>query len=305
MFFVIAMAALAVLSGAAPDEDETVPLPVTLDGPARIALTLEKSERRDQQAWTRSAFAYDVTLSAPDKDELRAMRWSLTHVNGKAVTPGASVSPDLEMTVDTTLTPLTIDNMDAVIAFTRDELSRSEKSPGDTEAAVRMFADLTPAQAASVFARDPQLIAVGQGTDLFEGEDHSTESEAPLPWGGVNVTMRQTYRLARHDPANGVAEVRWTQEIDPASLTKVLPRLIGAMMEQAAVKGDDGENVGAKMQAAMATARFENNRHCTYLIDTASGLAAKVDCTERIDVSLAGEQSLRERRMVATQRLID
>lgn len=305
MSFLAVMAAFAVVSGVAPDDDETVPLPVTLDGPARIALTLEKSERRDGEEWSRAAFTYDVTLSAPDKDDRRAMRWSLTHANGKAVAAQDLISPDLEMTVDETLTPLTLDNMAEVTVFTRDQLARSEKTPGDTEAAMRVFADLSPAQAASLFARDPQMIAVGQGTDLFEGEDHSTEAEAPLPWGGVSVTMRQTYRLVLHDPANGVAEVRWTQEIDQASLTKALPLVIAALMEQAAVKGADAEDVEAKTQAAMANARFENSRHCSYLIDTVSGLATKVECTERLDAAMAGQESLRERRMVATQRLID
>ncbi len=306
MSYLAALAVMTALSAAAaPEEMETVPLPVTLDGPARIALTLEKSERRDEGEWTRAAFIYDVTLSAPDKDDLRTMRWRLTHVDGKAVTPDDSPSPDIQMTVDATLTPRTVDNMAEILAATRAQLADSEDSPDTTEAAIRMMAGLTPAQAASLFARDPQMIAVGQGTDLYEGEDYSTEMEAPLPWGGVSVTMRQTYRLHRHDPAAGVAEVRWSQEIDPASLAKILPQMVGNMMDQAGMKAGEDEDVQAKIQAAVATARMENSRRCSYLIDTASGLATKVECTERLDVAVAGQESLRERRMVATQRLID
>lgn len=304
MSFLAVVALATTLSAAGQEPADTVPLPITLDGPARIALTLEKSESRDGGEWSRTAFIYDVTLSAPDKDDRRTMRWRLTHVDGKAVTAGDSPSPDIQMTVDATLTPQTVDNMAEILAATRAQLADKEDSADTTEAAIRLMAGLTPAQAASLFARDPQMIAVGQGTDLYEGEDHSTELDAPLPWGGVSVTMRQTYRLHRHDPAAGVAEVRWTQEIDPASLMKVIPVMVGAMMNEAGVK-EPGPDDEAKMQAAVRDARMENSRHCTYLIDTASGLVTKTECTERLNMSVAGQTSQRERRMTATQRLVD
>ena len=67
---------------------------------------------------------------------------------------------------------------------------------------------------------------------------------------------------------------------------------------------EDSSDLADKMQAAMRNARLENDRQCEFIIDTATGLAEKIDCLTVIEMVLADEASRRETRLIATQRLM-
>ena len=282
---------------------DTVPLPVRIDGPARIELNLTKSERRDGGQEQRATFTYEVALTKADDDGRRGATWRLTHVDGEPVEAGASPSPDLRMTVDATLTPVSLDNLAEVISATRRQMEASGELDEAGVSSLQALALLSPETAASMFARDATMIALGQGTDLFLGEDNPYEMEGALPWGGVSVLMIGNYRLVELHAASGRATVRWSQEIDPDSLIEALPALIEGLLGEK-VKGDDSSDLADKMQAAMSNARFENDRHCEFTIDTATGIAEKIDCLTVIEVVAGDESGRRETRLIATQRLV-
>jgi len=282
---------------------DTVPLPVRIDGPARIELNLTKSERRDDEPEQRATFTYEVALSKADEDGLRSAVWRLTHVDGESVEPGASPSPDLRMTLDPTLTPVSLDNLAEVISAARRQMEASGELDAAAATSLEALARLSPEMAAAMFARDATMIALGQGTDLFLGEDNPYEADGVLPWGGVSVLMIGNYRLVEHQAASGRAVVRWSQEIDPASLFEALPALIEGLLGDK-VKRDDSSDFADKMRAAMRNARFENDRHCEFTIDTATGLAGKVDCLSVIEMVVGDEAGRRETRLIATQRLL-
>jgi hypothetical protein len=290
------------LSAPAAAQD-TVPLPVRIDGPARIELNLTKSERRDDGPEQLATFTYEVALSKADEDGLRSAVWRLTHADGQPVEPGTSPSPDLRMTVDATLTPVSLDNLAEVISVTRRQIEASGGLDEAAASSLQSLALLSPETAAAMFARDATTIALGQGTDLFLGEDNPYEMEGALPWGGVSVLMIGNYRLVEHQAASGRAVVRWSQEIDPASLIEALPAMIEGLLGEKAKK-DDSSDLADKMQAAMRNASLENDRHCEFIIDTATGLAGKVDCLTVIEMVLGEEASRRETRLMATQRLM-
>ena len=290
------------LSAPAAAQD-TVPLPVRIDGPALIELNLTKSERRDGGPEQVATFTYEVALSKVDADDLRSAVWRLTHVDGQPVEPGTSPSPDLRMTVDATLTPVSLDNLAEVISVTRRQMEASGELDETSASSLQSLALLSPETAAAMFARDATAIALGQGTDLFLGEDNPYEMEGALPWGGVSVLMIGNYRLVEHQAASGRAVVRWSQEIDPTSLIEALPALIEGLSGEKAGKEDSSDPTD-KMQAALRNARLENDRQCEFIIDTATGLAEKIDCLAVIEMVLGEEASRRETRLIATQRLM-
>ena len=279
---------------------DTVPLPVRIEGPAHIRLHITKTDRRDAEPERRAAFTYDVTLSKAREDTgRREVVWRLTHVDGEDVTPESSPSPDIRMTVDETLTPVSLDNLAEIIAATRRQLEQS----GDEEAggsALRMLASLTPETAAPLFTADAGMIATGQGTDLFLGEDNSYEAAGRLPWGGADIIMVGTYRLVEVDPAAGKGRLHWSQDIDPDSLMAAIPAMIDGIVADKA-KQDDSADLEAKIRASLTNATLTNNRNCDFTIDIATGLAEKVDCLTVVEFVAGEESSRRETRLIATQ----
>lgn len=281
---------------------DTVPLPVRIEGPAHIQLHVTKTDRRDAGPERQTAFTYDVALSkAQEATGRREIVWCLTHVDGEDVTPESSPSPDIRMTVDETLTPLSLDNLAEIIAATRRQLEMSGE-PEMTERTLRLLAALTPETAAPLFTVDARTIAIGQGTDLFLGEDNAYEEEGRLPWGGAHVLMIGTYRLVEVDQATGKARLRWEQEIDPDSLIEAIPAMIDGLLADKA-KQDDSADTAAKIRADLANATLRNNRSCDFTIDIATGLAEKVDCLTVVEFVAGEERSRRETRLMATQTL--
>lgn len=282
---------------------DTVPLPVRIEGPAHIRLHVTKTDRRDAGPEHRAAFTYDVALSKAREDTgRREIIWRLTHVDGEGVTPESSPSPDIRMTVDENLTPVSLDNLAEVIAATRRQFERT----GDLEAsggALRMLASLTPETAAPLFTADAGTIAIGQGTNLFLGEDNSYEEEGRLPWGEARVLMVGTYRLVEVDRATGKARIRWEQEIDPDSLIQAIPAMIDGIVADKS-KQDDSADTAAKIRASLTNATLRNTRSCDFTIDIATGLAEKVDCLTLVEFVAGEETSRRETRLVAAQVLL-
>lgn len=292
--------AIAALIGAlSVAEAQTVPLPVVLPDSARIELTLEKSERRDEGPWQRHTFSYDVLLDRPDADGLRLMTWRLREVDGVAL--GPDTLGRLEMTVDATLTPVRLENLAELTSAARRMIEEGgEEAPDNAIAALAM---LTP-EGAALFASDATLIAMGQGTDLYLGEDNAYELEGALPWGDQPVTMIGRYLLETLDQEAGRATISWEQTIDPESLLAALPSMITAMAAAGGGGLEDQASVQEGLSAATARARMENRRECRFEIEISTGLAGHVDCSSRILLEAEGQRETRESLLRATQRLI-
>jgi hypothetical protein len=283
---------------------ETVPLPIRIDGPARLELTLTKSDRRDDGPEQRATFTYDVALTkAHDEEGRRGATWRLTHVDGERVAAGASPSPDLHMTVDANLTPVSLDNLAEIIGTVRRQIEASGDLDQTGATTLQALAALNPETAAAMFARDATMIALGQGTDLFLGEDSPYEMEGVLPWGAANVLMIGNYRLVEVHRASGKARVLWSQEIEPTSLLAALPAMFEGLLGDKS-KPDDSADLAEKMEAGMGDARLENDRRCEFMIDMATGLAEKIDCLTVIEMVAGEESARRETRLIATQRLV-
>jgi len=298
-----AVISLALCTAAQAAAQETLPLPVRIEGPAHIELSLVKSERRDGGPEQRAAFTYEVSLTSADKDTgRRGVIWRLASVDGVRVEAGSSPSPDIRMTVDQNLTPVSLDNLDEVIDFTRRQLAESGELDEAGESAIQMLAALTPETAAPLFTRDATMVAQGQGTELIPGETNTYEFEGALPWGGASVTMIGSYQLAEVNRTTGKARVIWSQEIDPASLHDAVPAMIDALISQSG-EANDNVDVAAKMRAEMAGATLDNSRRCEFTIDMATGLAEKIDCLTTIAFVAGDESARRENRLIASQHL--
>lgn len=276
---------------------ETTPLPVTLDGAARIDLSLTRAERDDDGPWSEATFRYDVRLQKPtDTGERRAV-WRLVEVNGSPVTPETSPSPDIDMTVDEVLRPIRLENLEEIIAAARAAMEGDDGGAGGLEA----LAALTPETAAALFTRDATLISLGQGTDLYLGEDHSYETEGTLPWVARPVAMTGVYRLDALDVAAGRATVQWTQKIDPNDMATLIAGMVEGMIRASGEWKDDDAETLAKFNRQIATTKLENSRSCEFGISIATGLAETADCLTVIEFSSEDEHRRRESRLTATQ----
>lgn len=279
---------------------ETTPLPVRIDGPAAIALRLEKSERNNEEPWTRAVLDYRVDLGAAGEDGTRTARWRLNAVDGQPVTPETSPSPDLEFTVDAALNPMRLENLDEIVERLQ---SQMEETPGDTSVLEAIRA-LSPEAAAALFARDATMVALGQGTDLYLGEDHAYEQEGTLPFDGTPIAMTGVYRLESLDPQTQTARLVWSMQIDPKVLATAVPAMIRGMMQASGEWKPDDAEMMAKAERLIASARMENSRQCSFVVSTVNGLAEKIDCITRIAFSAGSESQVREFRLLATQTLM-
>ena len=279
---------------------ETTPLPVTLDGAARIDLSLTRAERDDDGPWSEASFRYDVRLQKPTDTGERRATWRLVEVNGSPVTPETSPSPDIDMTVDEVLRPVRLENLEEVIAAARAALAGDGSSAGGLE----MLAALTPETAAALFTRDATLISLGQGTDLYLGEDHSYETEGTLPWVARPVAMTGLYRLDTLDVAAGRATVRWSQQIDPNNMSELIAGVVEGMIRASGEWKDDDAETLAKFNRQIGTTKMENSRRCEFGISIATGLAETVDCLTVVEVSSEDEHRRRESRLTATQTVL-
>lgn len=288
-------------SGALAEQDQTFPIPLAIPGEAQLTLTIDKSERRDGGDWTQISLDYDVALSTPGDDGLRMMTWELNRIDGKPALHAFAQVPSIRMTVDETLTPVGIDNIEEVVAA----VGQQTLEPSDAGQAIRQIASTDPNAAAALFMKDARLAAVGQGTDLPLGQEATYEFEGVLPLGNAPVTMIGSYRLYRYDAASEVAEVGWSEEIEPSSLAKAMPSLLRSLLELSGAKETEGAEFEAKLQTLMRNARIDNSSDCTASIDTRTGLATKTECTQTVEISLGDQSRLRERRFVAKQRLLD
>ncbi|MFN4296605.1 MAG: hypothetical protein ACK4FB_07155 [Brevundimonas sp.] len=284
-----------------PIEAETVPLPVRLPESAHIELMLTKSDRSDGGEWRQTDFRYDVILEAPDEDDMRTMTWRLQEVNSGDAGAFSLSDFDVVMTVDVNLTPIRVENFEAILVALRRVMEASGEH--GLESGMAALAAMTP-EGAALFARDATLIAQGQGTELYVGQDHMYEVEGALPWGGGSMTMLGIYRLENVDVAAGRAVVRWEMTIDPESLLAVLPSMTSALMSAGNADEEEQEDVLADMDEAIAGARLENRRECDYVIDLATGLAVEIDCVFRVLIEAGGERRERESLVRATQTLI-
>lgn len=283
---------------AASSAPETTPLPVRIDGPAVIALRLDKSERGNEEPWSRTVLDYRVDLGAADEDGWRTALWRLNAIDGQAMTPDTSPTPDLRFVVDEALAPSRLENLDEILERLE---NRSDEGDG---AIVEAMRGLSPEAAGALFASDATLVARGQGTDLYLGEDYVYEQQGLLPFGGTPVVMTGVYRLESLDPQTRTARVTWSMQIDPKALMTAIPAMIRGMIQASGEwKSDDAEMM-AKVERMIASARLENTRQCSFVVSTVTGLAEKVDCTTRVAFSVGSESRVRESRLLATQTLM-
>lgn len=279
---------------------ETTPLPVRVEGPATIVLVLDKSERSNDGPWSRAVLDYRVDLGVAGQDGTRSARWRLNAVDGQSVTPETSPSPDLEFTVGEALNPLRLENLDEIVERLRSQMSERQ---GDTSV-IEAIRALSPEAAAALFARDATMVALGQGTDLYLGEDHVYEQEGVLPFGGAPIAMTGVYRLESLDPQTRTARLTWSMQIDPKALASAVPAMIRGMMQASGEWKPDDAEMMAKAERLMESARMENSRQCSFVVSTVNGLAEKIDCTTRIVYSAGLESHVRESRLLATQTLM-
>ena len=185
----------------------------------------------------------------------------------------------IKFTVDATLAPNGVVNVDEVRAATRKLLADTGVTEDDFQQMTKSSPGILDQTAMALISRELGLLGRIQGTNLKKDLPNYEEDEVPNPIGGPPLRSRITYELLDYDADYGRAVINWKAEVDPQSLRDSLAELVNSV----------AEDQRAQAQAQLAKMKLEIVRMCRGDIDITSGLATKLICRNRTAVTEGGE----------------
>lgn len=168
------------------------------------------------------------------------------------------------------------------------------------DAAVSMFSGMSPEQAASVFLKEDGFLSLPINAALEPGKPVTFEDMLPSPLGGPPIKSQATLSLVKVDASRGVAALRWTQTLDPASARASIAQMVQAMMARMGPEADRPE-----VKAMFEKMSFDRTSACDYEVDLKNGLPLKADCESKISLTdpATGETGHRNEYWAITQTL--
>ena len=271
--------------------DEPVDLGLLLPDNAVVELRLEKKERVDGGDWETTHTAYRIEITPVDDDSYRTVWTDMDDPDG----------PRTVFLTDEALVPVRLEDHQAFVD--QMALDIEKDSPGAQENAqvIAMFRAMSAETLTGLIAKDVILANYGQGTMMEVGEARTYQQPGGSFGDSGPLMMDASFLLESVNP-EGTAVVVWTSEVDPAQAQKVLPQLLGDMMDSA---GADDPARDEELSDALRSGRFVLRTQCRYQIDVETGIATSTECTSLQDITLAGETRSKETRLIATQVMID
>ncbi len=156
------------------------------------------------------------------------------------------------------------------------------------------------AAAKAMIASELAVIARAQGLGFGADGTISADVDMPSPIGGPPMRGKQIAVLESVDMASGRAVVHWRQSLDPDAIKMAAAAVLAKMAKD----GVEPAKIEA-FQATLATAKMSNDSDCRHQIDVPTGLAAKVECTSTISVTMQGHTQTATERWLITQTLPD
>lgn len=300
---------LAALAAAAA----TYAAPLDLPKTAKVEMTVVKT-REDIRGGktTRSSgeTRYDKTIEATGD----GYRISLKPIAVKLPTgPEAAkveaalsglMARTMVYTADESLAPSSIEDWPGLVAEVRKSITTLTAADKDAtkgvEAAMSMFAGMSPEQAAGLFLKEDGFLSIPINVELEPGKPVSSESMTPNPLGGAPIKTKSALVVQKVDAARGVATLRWTQTLDPESLRASMAQMVQAMMAR---MGPEANKPEAK--AMFEKMSLDRTSACDYEVDIKSGLTTKADCEAKIKLTdpTTGETGGRNEYWAITQTL--
>lgn len=300
----LAAAALAAATYAAP---------LTLPKTAKVAMAVVKT-REDIRAGktTRNTgeTQYDKTIQAQGEGYRVTLKpTSIKLPDGlPAAKAEAAMSGLMNLTfvytTDDSLRPTAVEDWPRLVTEVRksvEALAGDDKTTAQAmDAAVSMFSGMSPEQAASVFLKEDGFLSLPINASIEPDKPTTYEDMLPNPMGGPPIKSQGALALVKVDTARGMAVLRWTQTLDPASARASISQMMQAMLARMGPEGNKPE-----VKVRLEKMSFDRTSACDYEVDLKTGLTTKADCESKISLTdpMTGETGQRNEYWAITQTL--
>lgn len=296
----------------------TYAAPLTLPKVARVESTVTKS-REDLRGGVTSpaqlvTTVYEKTIEARGdgyRVTLKPLTSDLSKIAGAADQQAKlqSALAGLAMrtyvfTADDSLAPLAMEDWPAVTADMRKGFAVLAGDSPDAakalDATMGMFERMSPEQAASVMLKEDAFLSTPVNVELDTGKPVTYSQEGPNPLGGPPIRSNGSIVAERIDQARGVAVLRWSETLDPASASVAVAGFAKTLMDR---MGPEAQKPEAR--ALLDNMKIERATSCLYEVDLKIGLPLKADCEAKTAVTdpKTGQLNGRTERWLITQTL--
>ena len=300
---------LAVLALAAA----TYAAPLTLPRTAQVEMVVVKT-REDIRAGktTRNTgeTRYDKTIQAQGDGYRVTLKPTAIKLpeTAAAAKAEAAMSGLMKLTfvyaADDSLKPVTVEDWPKLVSQVGQSmrtLAGEDKTTAQAmDAAVSMFSGMSPEQAAGVFLKEDGLLSLPINAALEPGKPLTYEDSLPSPLGGPPIKSQSALALVKVDSVRGIASLRWTQTLDPASARASVAQMVQTMLARMGPEGAKPE-----VKAMFEKMSFDRTSACDYEVDLKTGLPVKADCDSKISLTdpATGETGHRNEYWAITQTL--
>jgi len=289
----------------------TYAAPLDLPKTARVEMTVVKTRediRGGKTTRNSGETRYDKTIEATGDGYRVTLKPIATKLPAGPETAkveaalGGLMTRTMVYTADESLAPSSIEDWPGLVAEVRKSTTTLTAADKDAakgvEAAMSMFAGMSPEQAAGLFLKEDGFLSIPINVELEPGKPVGSESMTPNPLGGAPIKTRSALVVQKVDTARGVATLRWTQTLDPESLRASMAQMAQAMMAR---MGPEANRPEAK--AMFEKMSLDRTSACDYEVDIKSGLTTKADCEAKIKLTdpTTGETGGRNEYWAITQ----
>jgi hypothetical protein len=155
-------------------------------------------------------------------------------------------------------------------------------------------AELVDASIMAMVASETAQAARLQGLSLNVGKPISAAGSMASPFGGGPINVTETAELESYSAPQHRAVLVWSVKADPTSFRDALSTMLAASM-----RSDPRKLAEAKAGLASLSATMENV--CRGEVDTTTGLATHVECTQTEVISQDGKSQRNTERWLITE----
>jgi hypothetical protein len=172
---------------------------------------------------------------------------------------------------------------------------RTEEWRRAHEATERLFASMSPSDAARLLFQDVGIMALCQHTGLTLNQPLQSETMTPNPLGGSPIRTLVTYELTSVNQNAGVAHVVYSSAFDPISVAASVREMIERMTRET------GRTLSAEELESQRSMTLVHNARAECVVDLRTGVARSIVYDTTIDMGSQGRRTDR-RELTITPR---
>jgi len=172
---------------------------------------------------------------------------------------------------------------------------RTEEWRRANEATQRLFASMSPSDAARLLFQDVGIMALCQHTGLTLNQPLQSETMTPNPLGGSPIRTLVTFELTGVDQDAGVAHIVYSSAFDPESVTASVREMIERMTRET------GRTLTTEELESQRNITLVHNARAECVVDLRTGIARSIVYDTAIDMGSQGRRADR-RELTITPR---